>query len=83
MTPQEHIEIVGRFFEAMNWLKQTRRIRGLQTFARTCGIDRRSLRRLMAQPDKYGLKVGWVVHMVRDFGISAQWLLTGEGQMYD
>ena len=83
MTPQEHIEIVGRFFEAMDWLKQTRRIRGLQTFARTCGIDRRSLRRLMAQPDKYGLKVGWVVHMVRDFGISAQWLLTGEGQMHE
>lgn len=83
MTPQEHIEIVGRFFEAMAWLKQTRRIRGLQTFARTCGIDRRSLRRLMAQPDKYGLKVGWVVHMVRDYGINAQWLLTGEGQMYD
>lgn len=83
MTQQEHIEIVGRFFEAMDWLKQTRRIRGLQTFARTCGIDRRSLRRLMAQPDKYGLKVGWVVHMVRDYGINAQWLLTGEGQMYD
>lgn len=83
MTPQEHIEIVGRFFEAMDWLKQTRRIRGLQTFARTCGIDRRSLRRLMAQPDKYGLMVGWVVHMVRDYGINAQWLLTGEGQMHD
>lgn len=83
MTQQEHIEIVGRFFEALEWLKETRRIRGLQTFARTCGVDRRSLRRLMADPEKYGLKVGWVVHLVRDYGINAQWLLTGEGPMHD
>ena len=83
MTPQEHVEIVGRFFEALEWLKETRRIRGLQTFARTCGVDRRCLRRLMADPEKYGLKVGWVVHIVRDYGINAQWLLTGEGPMHD
>lgn len=83
MTQQERIEIVGRFFEALAWLKESRRIRGLQTFARSCGVDRRSLRRLMAQPEKYSLKVGWVVHLVREYGINADWLLTGEGKMYD
>lgn len=82
MTEQEHTEIVSRFFEAIGWLKETRRIRGLQTFARSCGVDRRSLRRLMAQPDKYSLKVGWVVHLVREYGINADWLLTGEGPMH-
>lgn len=83
MTQQEHIVIVGRFFEALAWLKESRQIRGLQTFARSCGVDRRSLRRLMAQPEKYSLKVGWVVHLVREYGINADWLLTGEGQMHD
>ena len=83
MTPQEHIEIVCRFFEALEWLKETRRIRGLQTFARSCGVDRRSLRRLQAEPEKNSLKVGWVVPLVRDYGINAQWLLTGEGPMHD
>lgn len=83
MTQEEHIKIVSRFFEALTWLKESRRIRGLQTFARSCGVDRRSLRRLMAQPDKYSLKVGWVVHLVREYGINADWLLTGEGQMHD
>ena len=33
MTEQEHTEIIGRFFEAIEWLKDTRRIRGLQTFS--------------------------------------------------
>ena len=83
MTEQEHLEIVGRFFEALEWLKKTRKIRGLQTFARSCGVDRRSLRRLMADPEKYSLKVGWVVHLVREYGIKADWLLTGEGPMHD
>ena len=83
MTQQERIEIVGRFFKAVEWLKETRRIRGLQTFARSSGVDRRSLRRLMAQPEKYSLKVGWVVHLVREYGINADWLLTGDGKMYD
>lgn len=83
MTQQEHVEIVGRFFAALGWLKETRRIRGLQTFARSCGVDRRSLRRIQAEPEKYSLKVGWVVHLVREYGIKADWLLTGEGQMHD
>ena len=83
MTQEEHISIIDRFFEALAWLKESRRIRGLQTFARSCGVDRRSLRRLMAQPEKYSLKVGWVVHLVREYGINADWLLTGEGQMHD
>jgi hypothetical protein len=83
MTEQEHLEIVSRFFEAVEWLKETRRIRGLQTFARSCGVDRRSLRRLQADPEKYSLKVGWVVHLVREYGIKADWLLTGEGPMHD
>ena len=83
MTQEEHVAITGRFFEALAWLKESRRIRGLQTFARCCGVDRRSLRRLREQPDKYSLKVGWVVHLVRDYGIKSDWLLTGEGPMYD
>jgi hypothetical protein len=83
MTEQEHLEIVSRFFEAIDWLKETRRILGLQTFARSCGVDRRSLRRLRAEPEKYSLKVGWVVHLVREYGINADWLLTGEGPMHD
>ena len=83
MTQEEHVAITGRFFEALAWLKESRRIRGLQTFARSCCVDRRSLRRLKEQPDKYSLKVGWVVHLVREYGIKSDWLLTGEGPMHD
>lgn len=81
MTQEEHIAITNRFFEALAWLKESRQIRGVKTFTDRYGINRRSLRRIQDSPDKYSLKVGWLTGLVRDYGINATWLLTGEGSM--
>ena len=83
MTQQEHDLIVGRFFEALAWLKESRRIRGIKTFTDRYGINRRSLRRVQASPETNSLKVAWLTFLVRDYGINAGWLLTGEGRMHD
>ena len=83
MTQQEHDLIVGRFFEALAWLKESRRIRGIKTFTDRYGINRRSLRRVRASPETNSLKVAWLTFLVRDYGINAGWLLTGEGRMHD
>lgn len=83
MTPEEHTLIVGRFFEALAWLKESRQIRGIKTFTDRYGINRRSLRRVQDHPETNSLKVAWLTYLVRDFGINAVWLLTGEGRMHD
>ncbi len=83
MTQEEHDKIVGRFFEALEWLKATKQIRGIKTFTDRYGINRRSLRRLQVTPGTNDFKAAWLTYLVRDFGISADWLLTGEGQMHD
>lgn len=83
MTQQEHVLIVGRFFEALAWLKESRQIRGLQTFANRYGIDRSCLRRVKCDPRRFSLKASWLSFLVRDYGINALWLLTGEGRMHD
>lgn len=83
MTQEEHIAITGRFFNALAWLKESRQIRGVKTFTDRYGINRRSLRRIQESPDKYSLKAAWLAFLVRDYGINAAWLLTGEGQMHD
>jgi hypothetical protein len=83
MTQEEQNMIVGRFFEALAWLKETRQLRGLKTFTDRYGINRRSLRRLQLNPSTNDFKAAWLTYLVTDFGISAQWLLTGEGQMHE
>lgn len=82
MTIEEHIAITGRFFDALAWLKESRQIRGVKTFTDRYGISRRSLRRIQESPDRNSLKAAWLAFLVRDYGINAAWLLTGEGQMY-
>lgn len=83
MTQEEQNQIVGRFFEALAWLKETRQLRGLKTFTDRYGINRRSLRRLQLNSSTNDFKAAWLTYLVTDFGISAQWLLTGEGQMHE
>ena len=83
MTQEEQNRIVGRFFEALASLKENRRIRGVKTFTDRYGIHRRSLQRLQKNPGTNDFKAVWLTYLVVDFGISAQWLLTGEGGMYD
>ena len=83
MTQEEQNQIVARFFEALAWLKETRQIRGVKTFTDRYGINRRSLRRLQVTPGTNDFKAAWLTFLVRDYGINAGWLLTGEGRMHD
>ena len=82
MTQEEHNAIVERFFIALQDLKATRKLRGVKTFCDRYGIHRRTLRRIQVE-HTHELRVAWLTVMVRDYGISASWLLTGEGEMYD
>lgn len=83
MTQEEQNQIVGRFFEALAWLKESKQIRGVKTFTDRYGINRRGLRRLQANPSTNDFKAAWLAYMVVDYGINARWLLTGEGRMHD
>lgn len=83
MTQEEQNMIVERFFEALAWLKESRQIRGVKTFTDRYGIHRRSLQRLQKNPGTNDFKAAWLTYLVTDFGISADWLLTGEGRMHD
>lgn len=82
MQTTESQIIVRRFFEALYRLKTDRKIRGKQTFTREYGINRWNLNTLEKEPERDIFQVAWLWYLVRDFGVSPDWLLTGRGEFY-
>lgn len=78
----EGVSITKRFFEAIDMLKAQKRIRGLQTFTNAYGINRWNLNTVKARPEVSVLKPEWIAYLVRDFGISSDWILLGKGAMF-
>lgn len=76
--------IVGRFFEAMYAIinnKETYKLRGKATFCKRCDINRGNLYQLEQDMSRGIFKAAWLTYLVRRFGVSAHWLLTGDGPM--
>ena len=81
MTSQA--DIVLRFFEAVDALVLVRKLRGVSTFARLYGIDRRNLSKLRRDPSRGIFRAEWLAVLVADWHVSPRWLLTGDGGIFD
>lgn len=81
-TPDSQ-EIVKRFFEAIYRLKTDRKIRGKQTFTNRYGINRWNMLTLEKEPERDIFQAAWLFYLVRDYGVSPLWLLTGKGDFYE
>ena len=77
-----HRNILSRFYQALDDLIAKRIIRGVNTYCRLYGIDRRNLTKQREDLSRGIFDVSWLVPMVSVYNISATWLLTGKGEMY-
>lgn len=82
MQTTDSQKIVKRFFEALERLKADKRIRGKQTFTRAYGINRWNMLTLEKDHSRDIFQPAWLTYLVEDYGVSAQWLLTGVGEFY-
>ena len=82
MQTEDSQKVIKRFFEAIYALKSERIIRGKQTFTNQCKINRWNFNTLEKEPSRDIFQTAWLTYLVRDFGVSATWLLTGKGDMF-
>ena len=78
----EGAAITIRFFHTLDVLRQRRMIRGLQTFTRAYGLNYWNVSTLKKNPYEHFLKPEYLAFLVQDYGVSAEYLLTGVGSMF-
>lgn len=75
-------QVVARFFEAMDALKERKDIGGYQSFCNRYGIDKRNFYKQRKQPQIQIMHFDWLVPLVTEYGVSSLWLMTGLGKMF-
>lgn len=81
MNNAESIEIIKRFYEVIEYLKDSKQIRGIQTFTNRYNINKRNFYFVRSNPESDMFQLIWLSYLINDFGISAEWLMTGKGGM--
>ncbi|MDD4820281.1 MAG: hypothetical protein PHD21_05555 [Flavobacteriales bacterium] len=82
MQTPESQKVIKRFFEAIYALKARGDIRGKQTFTVRYCINRWNFNTLEKEPERDIFQTAWLSFLVNDYGVSADWLLTGKGDMF-
>lgn len=75
--------IKERFYTVIRELLAMGVLRGRQTYCRLYGIDKRNFYAQEADLTLLRIQLYWLVPLVHEYGVSAKWLLTGEGYMFE
>lgn len=76
-------QIICRFFDALDFIVEKKTIRGIKTYCDAYGIDRRNLYNQRKNLDRGWFQASWLYPLVTVYNISAEWLITGKGGMFN
>ena len=80
MSNFDNADIVWRMYHAIELLIERKAMRGLRTFTARYGINHWNFCELHKDMTRGIFKPSWLTYLVRDYNVSAHWLLTGEGE---
>ena len=75
-------KIKSRFYQAFVKLLELGEIKGRQTYCNLYGIDKRNFYAQEKDMSLHRMQLYWLVPMVKEYNVSADWLLTGRGSMF-
>ncbi len=79
---EDTLSIMQRFFDAVDVVIKNKLVKNFATFCAKYNIDRRHIYAQKKDLGKGYFEVSWLLPLINDFGVSAQWLLTGKGMMF-
>lgn len=82
MNTPESAEIIKRFYQAFDILLSTKEIRYTRNFTDKYNIVRPHFLYSKKNPDSKVFQLSWLSILIRDYGVSSQWLMTGNGEMF-
>ncbi len=71
--------ITRRFIEVVAEMVQTGALKDKSYFPNHYGINRRNYEEVRKKFPKFRVQLDWLVYLIRDYHVSARWLMTGEG----
>lgn len=74
-------KVVKRFFQALYHLKSKHVIRGKKTFTEKFEINRWNMNTLEKDLTRDIFQPAWLTYLVEEYNVSAEWLLTGRGEI--
>lgn len=80
---EETIAVIERFFEALDKIIALNHIAGIQTYCNEYDIDKRNLYTQRNDLNRGYFEVFWILPLIKDFNVSTEWMLFGEGKMFN
>ncbi|MCC8175468.1 MAG: helix-turn-helix domain containing protein [Bacteroidales bacterium] len=76
------LAVMERFFTALERCIADGRVKNLYRYCMDNGIGHRHFYNQRADMNRGYFEISWAIPLVLAHGVSADWLLTGHGQMY-
>lgn len=76
------MEISKRYFQAVDELRRLKIVRGLKTITDEMGANQGNVQIIKSRPSNHVLKPELLSHLVEKYNVSAEWLLTGRGEVF-
>lgn len=80
---EDTLAIMNRFFEAFDAARGLGRIKSITNFCESNGIDKRHFYAQRKDLGRGFFEVGWLMPLVRNYGVSTAWLLSGIEPMFN
>lgn len=82
MQNEESQKVIHRFFQVVDTLIEAKVIKSVLKFTQLYGINYWNFATNKKSPERDMFQLEWFNILVREYGVNAHWLLTGEGKMF-